>query len=84
MIKDFGNLLISRPAGREAFLAARAYIFAKDEKEFILDFSDVGALTPSWADEFIGAIKSEFANAKVIYENTDNESVSESLKWVGK
>jgi len=26
-ISDFGDVLVSRPAGKEAFLAARAFIF---------------------------------------------------------
>jgi hypothetical protein len=84
MIGKFGNHLISRPDGREAFLAARAYLLKKDEKEFILDFADVDVLSPSWADEFISLVKTEFAGVKVSYENTDNESVKESLQWVGK
>ncbi|MDR1195896.1 MAG: STAS-like domain-containing protein [Endomicrobium sp.] len=83
-ISKFGNLLISRPEGREAFFAARAYIIGKKEKEFILDFAGVDVLTPSWIDEFISNLKKEFSQAEVSYENTDNPSVSESLQWVGK
>ncbi|MDR3048839.1 MAG: STAS-like domain-containing protein [Elusimicrobiota bacterium] len=81
-IGKFGNALISRPEGREAFLSARAYILKKDEKEFVLDFINVEVLTPSWADEFISAIKKEFVHTAIIYENTTNPSVQESLKWV--
>ena len=83
-ISKFGNLLISRPEGREAFLAARAYIIGKEEKEFVLDFAEVDVLTPSWIDEFVSNLKKEFAQATVSYANTDNPSVSESLKWVSK
>jgi hypothetical protein len=81
-ISKFGNLLISRPEGKEAFLAAKAYTLKADEKEFILDFAGVDVLAPSWADEFIGGIKREFKNAAVKYENTSNPSVSETLNMI--
>jgi hypothetical protein len=38
-------------------------------------------MTPSWLDEFITGIKSEFNNA-LKYINTENPSVAESLKTV--
>jgi len=83
-ISRFGDILTSRPSGREAFLVASAYIFKDEEKEFTLDFSDVKVLTPSWADEFIGGIKNKFKNAAVKYENTSNPSVSETLKIINQ
>ncbi|MCR5614463.1 STAS-like domain-containing protein [Treponema sp.] len=82
-ISKFGDILMSRPAGKEAFLMAKAYIFnsiSKDE-EIKLDFSNVKVLTPSWADEFITGIKSNFSNS-INYVNTTNESVEASLKTV--
>ena len=51
-LKKFGNVLVSRPAGREAYLAMSAYV-TKDlgEKEsIVIDFDGVKVLTPSWAD----------------------------------
>jgi hypothetical protein len=58
-INNFGDILVSRPSGREAFLMAKAYVFRgiKPMDEIILDFSEVKVLTPSWADEFILGIK---------------------------
>ena len=53
---NFGEVLISRPAGREAFMAAQAYVFPKDgiaDNQVTLDFEGVKVLAPSWADEFI-------------------------------
>jgi hypothetical protein len=82
-INNFGENLLNRPAGREAFLMAKAYIF-KDitpSEEIILDFDDIKVMTPSWLDEFITGIKSEFNNA-LKYINTENPSVSASLKTV--
>ena len=83
-IKKFGNILMSHPAGKEAFLMAKAYISneAKPDETITLDFSDVKVLAPSWVDESITNLKSNYSN-KIEFLNTDNESVSESLKWVG-
>jgi hypothetical protein len=82
-ITNFGDILMSRPAGREAFLMAKAYIFKEllSGEEIVLDFNDVKVLAPSWADEFISGIKSEYQN-KMQYINTENPSVNASLKIV--
>jgi len=58
-IINFGDILISRPAGREAFLMAKAYVFKdiKENDEIILDFDRIKVLAPSWADEFIYGVK---------------------------
>ncbi|MEI6386653.1 MAG: hypothetical protein WCQ50_08465 [Spirochaetota bacterium] len=47
MVK-FGDILISRPAGREAFLAAKAYLFTENAgfDSIILDFKGVKVLAP--------------------------------------
>ena len=79
-IGKFGEFLVSRPAGKDAFLLAKAYILNNMQKddEIILDFNDVKVLTPSWADEFISGIKSTYPN-KLSVVNTSNESVKASL-----
>jgi hypothetical protein len=82
-INNFGENLLNRPAGREAFLIAKAYIF-KDitsSEEIILDFDNIKVMTPSWLDEFITGIKSGFNN-ELKYINTENPSVNASLKTV--
>lgn len=83
-INKFGDILISHPAGKEAFLMTKTYILneAKPDETITLDFSDVKVLAPSWADEFITNLKSNYPN-KIEFLNTDNESVRESLKWGG-
>ena len=82
-IHNFGDVLLSRPAGREAFLMAKAYVFKeiKNNDDIILDFDKIKVLTPSWADEFISGIKSEYTNT-VQYLNTENPSVKASLKTI--
>jgi hypothetical protein len=74
---------MSRPAGREAFLMAKAYVF-KDMREtdaIVLDFNEVKVLAPSWADEFISGIQPAYPNT-LQYINTENPSVEASLSTV--
>ena len=82
-VVNFGDVLMSRPAGKEAFLMAKAYVFKGigNNDTIILDFDGIKVLGPSWADEFISGIKSEYPNV-IQYTNTDNPSVKASLKTV--
>ncbi len=83
-VSNFGDILMSRPAGREAFLKAKAYVF-KDiitGEIIVLDFDNVKVLAPSWADEFISGIQKDYDN-KVQCINTENPSVKASLKTLG-
>ena len=79
-LKKFGNMLISRPAGREAFLIMQSSLIkGLDKKELIeIDFAGVEVLTPSWADETVTKLSEKFKNAKLL--NTENESVQATLK----
>ena len=79
-LKKFGEMLISRPAGREAYLAMMAYILKDiDKNNFIeIDFSEVKVLTPSWADEVITKVVKEFKNVKLI--NIENPTTQATLK----
>ncbi len=82
-IIKFGDFLMSRPAGREAWLAMKAYTLPKmkNDKETIeVDFDGVKVLTPSWADEVITKLKEKYDN--VILLNTNNSSVKASLKII--
>lgn len=84
MLKKFGALLISRPAGKEAYLAAKAYILPKNrEEEIIVDFEGVDVLAPSWADEFLTKLKEDFPG-KVSFINTENPSVRATLETLEK
>ena len=82
-MSSFGEILMSRPAGREAFLGASAYIFdsLSETENITLDFEKVKMLAPSWADEFITGIKSKYKN-KIDYIHTENPSVAASLKTI--
>ncbi|MCK5123488.1 MAG: STAS-like domain-containing protein [Candidatus Pacebacteria bacterium] len=79
-LKKFGEILISRPAGREAYLAMQAYILKgiKRDEPIEIDFSGVKVLAPSWADEVITKIDRGFENVKLL--NTKNSSVQATLE----
>lgn len=81
-LKKFGVVLTSRPAGKEAYLAAKAYSLPKNEKERIeIDFSGVEVLAPSWADEFITPLLSENPG-RVVLLPSDNASVVATLEII--
>ena len=76
----FGDTLISRPAGRVAFLALSAYQLRdiKPDELIEIDFSEVKVMGPSWADEVITKITEKYKNYKLL--NTENSSVQATLK----
>ncbi len=79
-LKKIGDVLVSRPAGREAFLAISAYNLKdlKEDEEIEIDFSGVKVIAPSWADEVITKIAEKFKNVKLL--NAENETVQATLK----
>lgn len=80
-VSKFGITLISRPAGREAFLVARAYTIPKEGNEPIeLDFSNIKVLTPSWADEFVSGLRNEFGKDRIIVTEGNNASVKTTFE----
>jgi len=79
-LKKFGEMLISRPAGREAYLAMQAYLTKGVDRDEIIevDFAGVKVITPSWADEVITKLAAEFKNVKLL--NTENATVQATLR----
>lgn len=78
-VHKFGKILISRPAGREAYLSAKAYLIPKKTDSVEFDFKEVKVLSPSWISEFISILKIDYPKAKISFSNTQNPSVSQSL-----
>lgn len=75
-LKKFGKVLVSRPAGLEAFMAIRPTL---DQREPIqIDFEDVLTVTPSWFDEFLTNL-AEYAQGDIILLPTKNASVLAAL-----
>lgn len=78
-IKKFGTTLVSRPSGKEAWLAFQPVLnTVSDNEEIVVDFADVVVLTPSWADEFLTPLRTRFSE-RVKLINTDNASVQATL-----
>lgn len=78
-LKKFGNILVSRPAGKEAWLAFQPTLNQISEgEEIVVDFAHVAVLTPSWADEFLTPLKKRFSG-RVKLQNIDNSSVAATL-----
>jgi len=83
-LSQFGTMLISRPAGREAFLAAKAYSLSDQPHHAIeVDFSGVKVMTPSWLDEFLTPLRKEYGD-KVTIVNANNPSVFASLATISR
>lgn len=83
-LSNYGEMLISRPAGREAFLSAEAYLLSalKKDEPIEVDFDGVDVMGPSWADEFITRLKEKYGS-RVTLLKSDNPSVIASLKFSG-
>ena len=73
-------MLISRPAGRDAYFSAKSYLFGKKVDLVVFDFAKVKVLTPSFLDEFVNLLKSDYPDVKIIFGKSDNQSVIASLK----
>lgn len=84
MLKKFGTTLVSRPSGKEAWLAFQPVLSEVSAgEEIVVDFSGVVVLTPSWADEFLTPLYKRFTD-KVKLLNTENPSVSATLNILAK
>ncbi|MBI2577326.1 MAG: STAS-like domain-containing protein [Candidatus Wildermuthbacteria bacterium] len=80
LLKKFGAMLISRPAGREAWLAAQAYSLSPQTHSVVVDFDGVEVLSPSWADEFLTPLRERYGAGNVRIKNTENPSVRATLE----
>ena len=81
-VKKFGGILTSRPSGREAALATKAYIHLKPDEKIELDFTGVLSMGPSWLDEFLSLLQQEYGSERVICLPSDNPSVNNSLEVI--
>lgn len=80
LLQKFGDILTSREAGREAFAAFQPTLqqLGVDEK-IEIDFKDIGTLTPSWADEFLGKLQEVYGDRLVLLP-TRNLSALATIK----
>ncbi len=82
-IKKFGEMLISRPEGKDAALIIENQFINKLQNEkVILDFEGVRVLTPSWLDEVVQVILNKVGKLNLEFKNTTNSSVKASIESV--
>jgi hypothetical protein len=83
-VKKFGEILISRPSGREAAAIMLSSFIPPSENESIeLDFTGVRAVAPSWLDEVLTALRDKYGD-RVRCLNSKNLSLMESLKAIDR
>lgn len=80
-LRKFGKILVSRPAGREAFSAIRPILERNASVE--VDFEGVLSVTPSWLDEFLTHL-AEYTGSQVELLPTKNASVLAALPVLGE
>ncbi len=83
-LQKFGNTLISRQAGKEAFAAFQPTLRGINPAENLeIDFEGVLTFSPSWADEFLTPLVNEFGE-RLILIATSNPSVKATLEILEK
>ncbi len=81
-VKKFGEILISRPAGREAAAILLSSLTLSDANELIeLDFTGVRSMGPSWLHEVITLLRERYGD-RIKCLPSDNASVIASLKFI--
>ena len=79
-LKKFGDILISRQAGREALAAFQPTLRGVNPTEKLeIDFEGVLTFSPSWADEFLTPLVKRFPD-QIVFHNTKNPSVKATLE----
>ncbi len=83
-IGKFGEDLLSRPEGREAFLVMRSYHIPKNFNGTVeLNFDGVKVMTPSWLDEVVTGLKNDM-HVEVKFLPSNNPTVTESIKAISE
>jgi hypothetical protein len=78
-LKQFGETLSSRPAGKDAyggFLPALTAL--KPDETMEINFEGVSSLSPSWGDEFLTPLLKELGDRLVLSE-TGNLSANATI-----
>jgi hypothetical protein len=81
-LKKFGEILSSRPEGREAALSCLAYdAELKKSSTLKLDFEGILVMTPSWLSEFIQTLK-EKKEITIEFLPSENPTVTSSIEII--
>jgi|SRR3989338_465303 len=85
ILNKFGTTLVSRQAGKEAYAA-----FAQNLKDLggtepvEVDFEGVVTFSPSWGDEFLGALVDNYSERLTLVHIGGNPSVLLTIKILGE
>ncbi|MFH0820644.1 MAG: hypothetical protein V1908_02610 [Candidatus Peregrinibacteria bacterium] len=78
-LKQFGETLSSRQAGKEAYAGFLSSLTALGSTEIIeIDFTGLSSLSPSWGDEFLSPLLKKLGD-QLILLNTDNLSANATI-----
>lgn len=82
-IHKFGDILVGRPAGREALNIIVSYLHPVSSEEVMeLDFSGVKVMAPSWLDEVYTGLVNRFGNQRIKVLPSTNESILKSFEII--
>ena len=85
MLSKFGDTLISRQSGKEAYGAFRPVLQeVKPHETIIIDFEGVTTFSPSWGDEFLTPLFADFKNPVEFLHAIENPSVRLTLQLLEK
>lgn len=83
-LKKFGTTLISRPSGKEAFLAFQQTLAdLQPEDALEIDFNGVTTFSPSWGDEFLTPLLKQLGD-KLILLPSENPSIKITIDLLEK
>ena len=83
-LKKFGVTLTSRPNGKECYNAFRPELRKVSQTEkIIIDFDGINTFSPSWADEFLTPLQTEFGD-RIILRDSPNLSVKATVNFLEK
>ncbi len=86
-LKKFGTTLISRQAGKDAFLALQSVLIdLKADENLEVDFAGVITFSPSWGDEFLTPLLNSLGDRLVLFpgKNTSVEATIDLLEKTQK
>ena len=84
-LSKFGTTLVSRQSGKEAYSAFAQNLKNLGNAEPVeVDFSNVVTFSPSWGDEFLGALADNYDDRLTLINVRGNPSVLLTLKILGE
>lgn len=81
-LKQFGTSLSSRQAGKDAYGGLQTMLAKLNPNEPIeIDFEGISSLSPSWADEFLTPLTSQYGD-KLTLLKTTNLSAKDTISFL--